>query len=111
MKINGDFGVCMGLAAIALSVSAPALVAENNNVDSYRQNALLHPSINQPRRETRGHVHLYDRTNDKTIAKAMDGQPERIKSMIFPNTKMTDENGNPLKDAETGEILVADDDC
>jgi len=111
MNTYDHVATCVGLAAIVLSLSAPASGADNDGIDSYQQNALFHPSSNQLRRESQGFVYIYDEMTDKTIDKAMDDQPERIQSMMFVNTKMTDENGNPLRDAETGEILVADDDC
>ena len=111
MNMNDHVATCMGFAAIVLSVSAPASVADNDKIDSYQQNALFHPSSNQLRRESQGFVYIYDGMTDKTIDKAMDDQPGRIESMMFVNTLMTDENGNPLRDAETGEILATDDDC
>lgn len=111
MNTSNRIANCIGLASIALLISASASAADSGKIDSYQQNALFHPSSNQLLRESQGLIYIYDGMTDKTIDKAMDNQPERIKSMMFVNTKKTDENGNPLRNPETGEILLEDDDC
>lgn len=102
---------CINCIVITILTSTTALAADTQKIDSYQQNALFQPSNNQLARESQGLVYIYDGLTDKTIDKAMDDQPDRIKSMMFVNTKRSDENGNPLRDTETGEILVEDDDC
>ena len=97
-------------ASAAILISASALAADSEKVDSYQQNALFQPSNGQLTRESQGLVYIYDGLTDKTVNKAMDVQPDRIKSMMFVNTKITDKSGNLLRDAETDEILVEDDD-
>ena len=111
MNTNDHVATCVGLAAIALSLSAPASAADNDRIDSYRQNTLFHPSSDQLRRESQGFVYTYDGMTGKTIDKAMDDQPGRIQSMMFVNKKKTGKDGNPLRNPETGEILADDDDC
>ncbi len=102
---------CISCIALAILTSASALAADNEKIDSYQQNALFQPSNGQLIRESQGLVYIYDGLTDKTVNKAMDNQPDRIKSMMFVNTKLTDNNGDLLRDTETGEILVEDDDC
>ncbi len=111
MSIFKKTASCISYTAIAVLVSASVLAAESDNIDSYQQNALFQPSVNQLNRESRGLVYIYDGLTDKTVNKAMDNQPERIESMMFVNTKITDERGNLMRNPETGEILEEDDDC
>lgn len=110
MNMINKAAACINCIAITILTSTAGLAEDNQTIDSYQQNALFQPSNNQLVRESQGLVYIYDGLTDKTIDKAMDGQPDRIKSMMFVNTKLTDENGNLLRDAETGEILE-DDDC
>ena len=111
MNMINKATACISCITIAILTSTSAVAAGNEKIDSYQQNALFQPSNGQLVRESQGLVYIYDGLTDKTIDKAMDDQPARIKSMMFVNTKLTDENGNLLRDTETGEILVEDDDC
>lgn len=111
MNIIKKTSCCISYATIAVLTSTSVLAVENDKIDIYQQNALFQPSTQQLDRESRGLVYIYDGMTDKTVNKAMDDQSERIESMMFVNTKVTDENGNLMRDPETGEIIEEEDDC
>ena len=92
----------IGFTAAVLSFSASTMASDMGNMHSYQHNALLSPSSSQLAREEKGFVYIYDGLTNRTIDQAMDTQPERIKSMMFVNTKKTDRKG---------EVLQEDDDC
>jgi hypothetical protein len=54
---------------------------------------------------------IYDGLTDKQIAKAMDTQFDRIESMMFVRTIVTNDEGNAVRDSETGQVIVEDDGC
>ena len=88
-----------------------ALATGSGAGGDYQMNALFQPSEHQLKRESRGFVYIYDGLTDRTVNKAMDENPDRIESMMFVNTKITDVNGNLARHPKTGEILREDDGC
>jgi hypothetical protein len=48
---------------------------------------------------------------DSDIELAMQAQFDRVASMMFVRTVVTDESGTPLRDGLTGDYVVEDDDC
>lgn len=95
--------------SIVAALTATSALAETGN--SYQMKTLFQPSEHQLKREAKGSVYIYDGLTDKTVSKAMDSHPDRIASMMFVNTKITDEKGNLRRDPASGEILVEDDGC
>jgi hypothetical protein len=91
----------INFASVVIAIAASTAAASSEEIDSYQQNALFHPSVSQLTRESRGLIYIYDGLTHETIDKAMDNQPDRIESMMFVNTKKTD---------KTGEVPVEDDD-
>jgi hypothetical protein len=78
---------------------------------SWQLSLLFNPGDHQYEMERRGRVFIYDGLRDTVIEQALDEQYDRIEGMMFVNTVVTDDNGVPLTDPETGELLVEDDGC
>jgi hypothetical protein len=95
----------------ATVMTTSVLAGESEKIDRYQMNQLFQPSPNQLSRESGGFVYIYDGLTDKIVNKAMDAHADRIESMMFVNTKITDEKGDFKQDPDTGEILVEDDGC
>ena len=97
----------MGLVAAALLLGQ----AVNAEESAWQTNALFHPSPRQLEAEHNGRVMIYHRLADTEVAKAMDTQFDRIESMMFTGTVVTDDGGEPLRNKDTGEEVVEDDGC
>jgi hypothetical protein len=86
-------------------------IAEDNPQESWQLSLLFNPSNLQYEMERRGRIFIYDGLLDSDIEKALDEQYDRIEGMMFINTVVTNDNGVPLKDPETGELVVENDGC
>ena len=90
------------------TLSLQTAAADEN---SWQLANLFTPSPAQIEREHKGHVMIYNGIKDVDIDRAMDEQFDRIESMMFTGTIVTDDAGQPLRDPETGELVIEDDDC
>ncbi|MGD8568606.1 MAG: hypothetical protein PVJ39_10990 [Gammaproteobacteria bacterium] len=101
-------------AAWLLAVSGLSTVAAGETQMSlfyeFELDQLLHPSAEQLAMEREGKVFVYNGLKDSDIRLALDNYNDRIGSMMFVNVIWTDDNGEPLTDPYTGEMM-ADDDC
>jgi len=79
--------------------------------NSWQMTRLFHPSQADLASEKKGKIIIYSGLTDKTVAMALDENFYRIEAMMFTKTILTDAKGTPLRDAETGEIVVEDDGC
>jgi len=104
MNIHTLLPVLAGTALLAAVSTAGA-------ADAWQERLLLDPPQGQLDAEARGRIMIYDGLTDAQIAQAMDEQFERIESMMFVRTIHTDERGEVLRDAETGEAQAEDDGC
>ena len=48
---------------------------------------------------------------DREVEHAMTTNFDRLNSMMFVNTVVTDDNGNPEKDPESGKVVTEEDGC
>ena len=61
--------------------------------------------------ENQGKILIYQRLTDNDVSRAMDNQFNRIEYMMFINTIVTDTEGQPLSDPDTGKIIAEEDGC
>ena len=61
--------------------------------------------------QQRGRVMIYDGLKDTEVDNAMDKQFERIDSMMFVRTVVTDKQGEPLRNEATDEVVAENDGC
>ena len=75
------------------------------------QNRLFTPTEQQLSQEESGKVVIYDGIRDVEVNRAMETQFDRIQYMMFIGTVITNESGEPARDAETGKVMKEDEDC
>jgi hypothetical protein len=100
------------LAILVIStIFSNSLLADGAPARNWQLSLLFDPGEQQYDMERRGRVFIYDGLRDTEVERALDEQYDRVESMMFVNTVITDEDGLPLKDEDTGEMLVEDDGC
>jgi len=92
-------------------LSRTGVAAQGAAEDRWQLRQLFEPSATQLAVEKRGRVFIYDGLNDTDVEQAMDEEYDRVHSMMFIRTVVTDVQGEPLRDPDTGELVVEDDDC
>ena len=93
------------------SVLSHSALADDDSQQSWQLSLLFNPGDHQHEMERRGRVFIYDGLRDTVVEQALDEQYDRIEGMMFVNTVVTDDDGVPLTDPETGELLVENDGC
>lgn len=77
----------------------------------WQKKRLFNPTPAQRQEEDRGRVFIYHNLKRSDVSKAMDEHFNRIDSMMFTGTVITDDRGAVLRDGNTGEAVVEDDGC
>ena len=94
---------------IATLVTAAGAGAQSDGRD-WQLKRLLNPTSQDLAREATGRVFIFDGLLDTDVERAMQTQFERVGSMMFVRTGVTDRSGAPLRD-KTGGYATEDDDC
>ena len=108
--MNSKINNVLFILAIS-SVFSHSVLADDDLQQRWQLSLLFNPGDHQYEIERRGRVVIYDGLRDTVIEQALDEQYDRIEGMMFVNTVVTDEDGVPLTDPETGELLVENDGC
>jgi hypothetical protein len=98
--------LCVGALSCALSVCACSAQPL-----TWQQRRLEQPTDKELQWERSGHVMIYEGMTDRVVENAMIAHFDRVQSMMFINTVITDDKGNPLKDPESGNIVTEKDGC
>jgi hypothetical protein len=110
MKSGILIGIILSVAAVSPAL-ATAADSGNNSADSWQLSMLFKPSEHQLELEGRGRVMIYDGMRSADVNRALEEKFDRIESMMFVNTVVTDDDGIPVRDPESGLVLVEEDGC
>ncbi len=101
---------CIVFLLLLVVMAGTAFGKEKDLMYEFQLDQLLDPSDEQLSLEQEGHIFIYSGLKDSDIKLALDTQQHRMQSMMFVNVIWTDEEGKPIVDPYTGQI-VSDDDC
>ena len=101
--------VWAGALLVFMGATAPAAPADP--LTDWQQRRLFHPNEVQLHNERQGRIFIYDGLSDKLAQRAVDEQFHRVEHMMFTNTIVTDQTGEPVRDEETGDIVQEEDGC
>ena len=90
-------------AAVILFASTLQTAYADGN--SWKMANLFEPGPAQVEREQAQRVTIYHGMKGTDINRAMDEQFDRIETMMFTGTIVTDDTGQPLRDPTTGDIV------
>ena len=110
MAIQFRLSNLLQISAI-LIVLVLGLLGPAEGGDNWQEEMLFNPSASQQKIEKRGRVIIYDGLKDTQISQAMDTQFDRVQSMMFIRTVVTDSEGEIQRDKETNDKVVEDDGC
>lgn len=99
------------VVALLISAQLPVEAAHSNQLYDWYLQRLFEPSSQQLAIEAQGRVQIYSGMKDSDVARALEEQFQRIDAMMFTGTIVTDPEGDPVKDPDTGETLVENDGC
>jgi hypothetical protein len=72
---------------------------------------LFKPTDADLKSEARGRVMIYDGLTDKTVERALQEQFDRVDAMMFTRTVVTDSDGAPRRNPDSGGVVYEDDGC
>ena len=98
----------ISLLLIALQVET---TLGEDSPDDWQTRRLMQPSPEEIHWERAGNIMIYEGLTDLQVAMAMDGQFQRIESMMFTGIIVTDPGGIPAEDPLTGELMTENDGC
>ena len=61
--------------------------------------------------ERTGNVMIYEGVTDREVEHALDNHSDRLQSMMFVDTVLTDADGKPARDPDNGKVITEDDGC
>lgn len=102
-------------AAALLVTILPAEAEQSSDSDQKYENwqlqRLFEPNEQQIKQERKGMVFIYDGVKSSDINQVMHEQFDRLQSMMFTGTIITDQDGEPLLHPETGMVMREEDGC
>jgi hypothetical protein len=81
-------------------LTAPAAIANDKTAyvgsSEWQQRRLFEPTPNELQQEAAGRILIYDGLTETDLDRALDGEFQRIESMMFIRTKKKTPEGEPL---------------
>jgi hypothetical protein len=99
------------VSLLALTLPLVTGLAKADDLHEWYTALLFEPTPLQLQQEQQGRVRIYDGLTDVEVNRALDEQFERVEAMMFTGVVVTDAEGRPLQDPETGEPVVEEDGC
>ena len=96
-------------ALVATLVSATGAGAQSDD-RGWQLKRLFSPTSQDLAREAAGRVFIFDGLRDTDVERALQTEFERVGSMMFVRTVVTNRSGAPLQDKTDG-YVTEDDDC
>ncbi len=90
---------------------ATSIACAETDYREWQLDRIHSPTPQQLAREQAGRVTIYDELWDTDVERAMETQFDRIPSMMFVRTIITEQAGKPVVDEKTGGNVTEDDDC
>jgi hypothetical protein len=100
-----------GLVALALFAGHNLAYAQPPSADSWQMKRLFQPTHADLKSEAKGRVVIYDGLTDKMVERALREQFHRVDAMMFTRTVVTDTDGAPRRDPDSGVVVYEDDGC
>ena len=97
--------------ALMLTLTTVSEAMSDEKYNKWQLNRLFEPSQTQLHQEQKGRVFIYEGLKDKDVNRVLAEQFDRVDTMMFIGTIITDQAGKPKKDSESGLVLKEDDDC
>jgi hypothetical protein len=98
------------ISLLLIALQIPTALGDES-ADDWQNRRLMQPSSEEISWERAGNIMIYDGLTDRQVAGAMDGQFQRIESMMFTRIIVTDHRGTPAEDPVTGELITENDGC
>ncbi|MCG6869434.1 MAG: hypothetical protein LJE91_12120 [Gammaproteobacteria bacterium] len=111
IKMDRVFLVVLMLALSHLALAQGSTEIGADSVGEWQLSRLFHPTESQRRAEERGQIFIYEGLKDTDVVRAMDEEFDRVESMMFAGTVVTDPQGKELRDPKSGEVVSEDDGC
>jgi hypothetical protein len=98
------------ILAVSSITTSFAVLAESS-AQKWQMSRLMQPSQGDLQREQQGHIMIYHGMTDKVVLSALDNNFDRIQSMMFTGTIITNDAGEAAVDPDTGEAITEYDGC
>jgi hypothetical protein len=100
----------IGIGLVTL-MSSPQAAFSDSLYSRWQMQRLLQPGQAQLQAEQKGKVFIYQGLRDKEVDRVVHKQFDRLQAMMFVDTIMTDEQGQPKRDPSSGDVMYEDDGC
>ena len=103
----------LGIACMLFATTGASVFAESDDAvhTSWQLQRLFDPTPGQVQRESDNRVFIYNELPDTVIDRALNEQFNRVDRMMFTGTIVTDNEGSPIVNPDTGEPVTIDDGC
>jgi hypothetical protein len=96
---------------VLLLLQLSTTIVHAGDLHEWYASLLFEPTPQQLQQEQRGRVRIYDGRTDVEVNRALEEQFDRVEATMFTGVVVTDAEGRPLQDPETGEMVVEEDGC